>query len=205
MDARDFLIELNSSLNFHFAGQSVIPGTYGGYIYEISFEPDGRLKAHTNVRLFGDLPVEEHIAEAYRKLSCFSSYTLVEDSIDLFADAESLDEDKVFSITVDISSFSGTLNSLGYKTVAAPEPETDPVQQPAAYQNPVISQIETDEEEPHLPRKIGLGILGVKGAYREKNHSNISGSVGVCQIIALDSCGDLSVGVYRSPAHREAH
>lgn len=160
MDARDFLIELNSSLNFHFAGQSVITGTYGGYIYEISFEPDGRLKAHTNVRLFGDLPVEEHIAEAYRKLSCFSSYTLVEDSIDLFADAESLDEDKVFSITVDISSFSGTLNSFGYKTVAAPEPETESVQQPAAYQNPVISQIETDEEEPHLPRKIGLGILG---------------------------------------------
>ena len=159
MDSRDFLIELNSGLNFHFAGQSVITGTYGGYNYEISFDPYGRLKVHTTVRLFGDLPLEEHIAEAYRKLSSFSSYTLVEDTIDLFADTEVLDEDKAFSITVDISSFSGTLNSFGYKTVSAPEPETEPVQQTAAYQNPVISQIEP-EEEPYLPRKIGLGILG---------------------------------------------
>ena len=160
MDARDFLIELNSSLNFHFAGQSVITGTYGGYIYEISFEPDGRLKVHTSVRLFGDLPLEDHIAEAYRKLSSFSSYTLVEDNIDLYADTEVLGEDKAFSITVDISSFSGTLNSFGYKNVSAPEPEIAPVQQPAYYQEPVISQSEPDEPEPHLPKKIGLGIIG---------------------------------------------
>ena len=71
MDARDFLIELNSSLNFHFAGQNNITGTYGGFVYEIGFEPDGRLKVHTVVRLFGDLPLEEHIEEAYRKLSSF--------------------------------------------------------------------------------------------------------------------------------------
>lgn len=161
MDSRDFLIELNSSLNFHFAGQNIITGTYGGFVYEIGFEPDGRLKVHTVVRLFGDLPLEEHIEEAYRKLSSFSSYTLTEDNLDLYADAEVLDEDKAFSITVDISSFSGTLNAFGYKNPEAPEPEieTEPVQQ-QTYQNQVVSQPEPDEPEPHLPRKIGLGILG---------------------------------------------
>ena len=159
MDRYSFLIELNSSLDFHLEGQDKTKGTFGEYYYVISFEPDGRIRVHTNVRLFGDLPLREHIESAYEKLTSFSSYTLEDDSIDLYADIDGLTSDKAFAITVDLSSFSNTLKSFGYKSAELPKPAEEPIQQ---NYNDSYQQTAVIQEEPvrHLPRGIGRGILG---------------------------------------------
>lgn len=160
MDRYSFLIELNSSLDFHLSGQDTIKGTFGEYDYVISFEPDGRIRVHTSVRLFGDLPLKEHIETAYEKLTSFSSYTLVDDRIDLYAHGDVLTPDKAFAITVDLSSFSNALRSFGYKSAELPKTVEEPVQQNYndSYQRPAA--IVKDEPVRHLPKGIGRGILG---------------------------------------------
>lgn len=156
------MVELNNYLGFTFKNPEKLAGNLGGFEYEIYYSEIGELVAYTNVRLFGDLPYEDHIKSAFDKLTAFKSYTLNDDNIELYMNVSDNGEEVAFSITEDLTSFSATLSSMGYKTVEKEKPVTAS----SGETKTVYDIVKEQQEESRkaimhpLPDRLPLGILG---------------------------------------------
>ena len=160
MNNYDFFIELNNYLGFNFDGPLKLVGNIKGIVFEVLYDNVGTLKAHTEVRLFGDDPYTEHIESAYAKTQSFMFYNIDHANVDLVIDANQLSEDKAFDICQDLNAFADCLAALMYKSGQEQKDIAERLDEARVAQQQAMVYAEKVELEKHLPDHFIRGMLG---------------------------------------------
>lgn len=160
MNNYDFFIELNNYLSFNFDGPLKLVGEIEGIVFEVLYDNVGTLKAHTEVRLFGDDPYPDHIESAYAKTQAFMFYNLDHANIDLVIDSNQLSEEKAFDICQDLNAFAGALAALMYKSGAEQKDIAERLDEARVAQQQAMIYPDKEELEKPLPDHFVRGMFG---------------------------------------------